>query len=121
MNKVTLVRSSGCDEKAAKPFEDSTSFANVRHSLGFGPFSNISTFPSHLQNIETFPGSVVDAVSIHLSIRVKNVLSDNGFYSTTSRTTVPNPVSRLPPRADERLQMVTDNDKGSDYVLVVTI
>ena len=25
------------------------------------------------------------------------------------------------PRADERLHVVTDNDKGSDYVLVVTI
>ena len=29
-------------------------------------------------------------------VRVENVLSDNGFYSTASRTTVPNPAARLP-------------------------
>ena len=51
-------------------------------------------------------------------LRVENVLD---FYSTTSRTTVPNPAVRLLPRADERLQTVTDIDEGSEYMLVVVV
>ena len=31
------------------------------------------------------------------------------------------PYYKYPPRADENLQMVTDNDDGSNYVFVVAI
>ena len=53
-------------------------------------------------------------------VRVGNVLSDNGFYSTTSRTTVSNSNVR-PPRAAETHQMAADNNDGLGYVFAVAI
>ena len=38
---------------------------------------------------------IIAPVARRLSLRVENFLSDNGFYFTTSRTTVPNPAVRL--------------------------
>ena len=58
-------------------------------------------------------------------VRVDNVLTESNFHSTTSRTTVQyyiHPtVSSGRPQADERLQMIIDNDDGSDYVFEVAV
>ena len=65
--------------------------------------ANITNFSSKIPSSGT-------VLQLFLQIRVKNVLSDNGFYSTTSRTTVLNPPYG-PPRADEKLQIITDNNE----------
>ena len=49
-----------------------------------------------------------------------NVLSDNGFYSTTSQTTVPI-LMYGPPRAAEKLQIVRDNDDGPGHLVAVMV
>ena len=56
------------------------------------------------------------------SLRVDKFLSGNGFYYTTSWTTILNPDVRPPiSKTAERPQMATDNDDGSGYMFAIEI